>query len=92
MSSPTLTLVATPDPEPSPSVQALADRLVLAGQCYGDLLAAAKAAVAAEAAGMAYPLGWLRDHLALLGELPPAGARPGDFVPMDAGDAVWGRW
>lgn len=90
MSSPTLTLVGTPD-GPDSELEALRDRLALAEQRCGGLLRAAQAALAADAAGMSHPLGWLRDALSPQ-ELPQPGARPGDFVPLDAQDAVWGRW
>lgn len=94
MSSPTLTLVATPDPNPDRrTLTALRDRLALAEQSYGDLLAAAQATLAA-AAGVhrGDPLDWLRAHLTALSQMPAPGARPTDFVPADPQDAVWGRW
>lgn len=93
MSTPTLTLVATPDPDASDGLSALRDRLTLAEHSYGDLLAAAKATMAAAAGPhRGDPLEWLRGHLTELGQLPAACARPTDFVPADAMDAVWGRW
>jgi len=89
MSSVTLTLIGTPD---RPGRDGGADdEVALVRQAYGDLLRAAQAALAADAAGMAKPLGWLRDALAP-GQLPGAGARPSDFVPADPQDATWGRW
>ena len=88
MSSATITLVGTPD---RPSGGGADDETVLMRQAYGDLLRAAQATLAADAAGMANPLGWLRDALAAE-QLPGPGARPSDFVPADPQDAAWGRW
>jgi hypothetical protein len=92
VSIPTLTLVATPDPEPDPAflVSILRDDLALRAQEYGELLAAAKAAFAADAAHLPCPLTWLREHLELLDQVPPPGARPTDYVPTD--EPVRGRW
>ncbi len=95
MSSMTLTLIATPDPADRPETLTLAqlrDRLALACQEYGDLLNAAQATVAADAANMSNPLGYLRDHLALIGALPPAGSCPNRYQPTGADEGVWGRW
>ena len=89
MSSATLTLIGTPD-RPGRGDGA-GDELVLARQAYGDLLRAAQAALAADAWGMANPLGWLRDALTCE-QLPAPGARPSDFLPPDPMDATWGRW
>ncbi len=89
MSNATITLVGTPD-RPSRGGGA-DDEAALVRQAYGDLLRAAQAALAADAAGMANPLGWLRDALAPE-QLPGPGARPSDFVPADPQDASWGRW
>ena len=92
MSTPTLTLVSAPEPAPE-SVTVLRDKLALAEQAHGDLLAAAKATLAA-AAGThrGNPLSWLREHLELLGQLPAPGTRPTDYVPADRGETTWGRW
>ena len=93
MSTTTLTLVSTPDPDAGDTAAALRDRLALAEQSYGDLLAAAKATLAAASGPYRYdPLSWLREHLAELGQLPEPGARPADFVLADSQDTVWGRW
>lgn len=94
MSSLTLTLIATPDPEPADHLTAaqLRDQVVTIRQDYGELLAVARAALAAEARNMSNPLGFLHDHLAAIGALPPAGARPTDFQPADPDGGVWGRW
>ena len=92
MSTPTLTLVSAPEPAPE-NAAALRDKLALAEQSFGDLLAAAKATlVAANGAHRGDPLSWLREHLGLLGQLPVVGARPTDYVPADLDDATWGRW
>lgn len=88
MSSATITLVGTPD---RPRGGRAGDATALLSQAYGDLLRAAQAALAADAAGMANPLGWLRDALSTE-QLPGPGARPSDFVPSDSQDATWGRW
>jgi hypothetical protein len=90
VSNPTLTLVASPQ-QPDRELEALRDRLALAERRSDELLRAMQAALAADAAGMARPLGWLRDALSAQ-QLPTAGARPSDFVPLDARDATWGRW
>jgi hypothetical protein len=88
MSLPTLTLTAAPDPAGDSPAQ-LRDRLALSEQAYGDLLAAARATLAAAAGSYRYdPLLWLREHLSSLGALPAPGAKPTDFVPDD--DPVWG--
>lgn len=89
MSSATITLIGTPD-RPGRGKGA-SDEAALLRQAYGDLLCAAQAALAADAAGMANPLGWLRDALSAE-QLPGPGARPSDFVPADPQDATWGRW
>jgi len=86
VSTMTLTLIATPDP-PEQDPARLRDLLALSRQEYGDLLAAARAALAAEARNMSNPLGWLRDELAPAGLLPPPGATPRDFIPDH--DPVW---
>jgi hypothetical protein len=92
MSTPTLTLVSAPEPAPE-SAAALRDKLALAEQSFGDLLAAAKATLAAaDGAHRGDPLSWLREHLGLLGQLPARSARPTDYVPADRDDATWGRW
>jgi len=54
---------------------------------YAELLAAARAAVAAAARGDADPVGWVRDVLARRGQLPEPGARPGHVV-ADARSAM----
>ena len=95
MSMPTMTLIATPDPAEQPDALTLAqlrDRLAIADQEGGDLLAAARAAIAADALTMPNPLGHLRDHLALIGALPAVGARPTDYQPTGPDGGVWGRW
>ncbi len=88
MSSATLTLIGTPD-RPGRG-EGASDELALVCQVYGDLLRAAQATLAADASGMANPLGWLRDALTRE-QLPAPGARPSDFVPPDPMDATWGR-
>jgi hypothetical protein len=89
MSIATITLVGTPDPDPGTDPAILRDRLAVAEQAYGDLLRAAQATLAAEAAYLPYPLTWLAEHLENLGQLPPPGARPAHYVPCDP--PVWGR-
>lgn len=93
MSTPTLTLIATPDPDrvPEARLAVLRDRLALAAQQYGDLLAAVQAALAADAANMPGPLGYLRDALAPE-QIPPRGARPAHYLPPGPDESVWGRW
>ena len=53
-----------------------APRLALTVADYAALLAACRAAVAADAAGDSDPLGYVRDLLADRGQLPPRGASP----------------
>jgi hypothetical protein len=89
VSSATLTLIGTPDRDGRG--EGAGDELALMRQAYGDLLRAAQAALAADASGMANPLGWLRDALTAE-QLPAPGARPSDFLPPDPMDAAWGRW
>jgi hypothetical protein len=88
MSTATLTTTGTPD---GPGRGGVGDEVALLRQQLGDLLCAVQAALAADAAGMANPFGWLRDALTHE-QLPGPGARPSDFVPLDAQDAAWGRW
>lgn len=88
MSTATLTAIGSPD---RPGRGGACDEVALLRQAYGDLLCATQAALAADAAGMANPFGWLRDALTPE-QLPRPGARPSDFVPLDAQDATWGRW
>ena len=59
--------------------------MLLAG--YAELLAAARAAVAAAARGDADPVGWVRGVLADRGQLPEPGARPSQVV-ADARSAM----
>jgi hypothetical protein len=92
MSMPTLTLIATPDPPEADSVARLRDLLTLARVEYGELLAAARASVAADARNMSNPIGFLSDHLALIGAMPEVGARPADYQPSGPDGGVWGRW
>jgi hypothetical protein len=95
MSVATVTLIATPDPEPADpaDLARLRDRLALAEQAYGDLLAATQATLAAEDGPYRYrPTLWIREHLTALGQMPAPGAKPSDIVPVDARDATWGRW
>jgi hypothetical protein len=47
---------------------------------YGELLAAARAAVAAAELGQADPLVFVRHTLSRHGQLPPAGARPAHLL------------
>ncbi|HEV2636309.1 MAG TPA: hypothetical protein VGX23_14240 [Actinocrinis sp.] len=97
MSMPTLTLIATPDPDEPFRAQAvtrieqLHDRLETAHMEYDALIDAARATLAADARNMSNPLGFLRDHLALIGALPEPGARPTDFQPTGPDGGVWGR-
>ena len=88
MSVHTLTSPAIPDPAHD-EVAHLRDRLALAEQAYGDLLACARATIAAADGPYRYESTlWLREHLAACGLLPAPGAKPTDFVPDD--DPVWG--
>ncbi|MEO3892203.1 hypothetical protein [Nonomuraea sp. B5E05] len=60
-----------------PQVQALPhNELVLLAAAYSELLAAARASVAAAASGEADALVYVREHLAEHGQLPLVGARP----------------
>lgn len=61
------------------------DGLVLIEAEYGELLAHARAAVAADRAGETDPLGYIRDVLAERGQLPPAGARPTQLLAVPLG-------
>jgi hypothetical protein len=87
----TLPLTATPEP-PEPTVAQLRERLTLLTQEHGDLLAAAQATLAAEGLNMSAALGFLRDHLKVIGALPPDGAHPRHYQPVGPDGAVWGRW
>jgi hypothetical protein len=55
---------------------AVRSRFALAAADYAALLAACRAAVAADAAGHPDPLGYVRDLLAARRQLPPRGASP----------------
>jgi hypothetical protein len=73
---------------------AAADGFELARHLGAELDAltrAVQAFLAAEAAGMPNPRGWLRDALRP-DQIPPAGARPTDYIRPAEADAVWGRW
>ncbi|MEV4364594.1 hypothetical protein [Nonomuraea sp. NPDC049625] len=52
------------------------EELVMLAAAYSELLAAARASVAAAELGEADPLVYVREHLAEHGQLPLAGARP----------------
>jgi hypothetical protein len=70
------------------------DGFELARQLGADLDAltrAVQAFLAAEAAGMPNPRGWLLDALRP-DQIPPASARPTDYILPAETDAVWGRW
>ncbi|MGV9596087.1 ATP-binding protein [Streptosporangium sandarakinum] len=56
------------------------DRLALLQATYVQLLAAARACVAAERLGEADPVGYVRELLADNGQLPPVGARPSHLL------------
>ncbi|MFI9553156.1 hypothetical protein [Nonomuraea endophytica] len=80
----TLTTLSTPSavttrpsqPSAEAQVRTLKAKLSLLGAEYGELLAHARAAVAAAALGEADPVGYVRDVLAEHGQLPQAGALP----------------
>jgi len=70
------------------------DGFELARQLGADLDAltrAVQAFLAAEAAGLPNPRGWLLDALRP-DQIPPALARPTDYVPLSEQHTVWGRW
>jgi len=56
---------------------------------YRDLLAAARATLAAARRGLPNPLGWLEDELAAYDLLPADSATPRDFVHLDEDEDVW---
>lgn len=65
--------------------EAARDRLALTRAAYTELLACARAAVAAERDHAPDPLAYLRGVLAEHGQLPPDGMRPAQllaFAPM----------
>jgi len=62
--------------EPDRDIQRLRLALALARHEYADLLAAARAAVAAAARGDPNPLFWIRDQLSSHDQLPAPGAIP----------------
>jgi hypothetical protein len=67
----------TTAPTAVPQVQALShNELLMLAAAYSELLAAARASVAAAASGEDDPLVYVREHLADHGQVPPAGARP----------------
>jgi hypothetical protein len=74
-------------PEMLAELDAARSRLAIVSAEYAGLLAAVRAAVAAERDGSADPLGWVRDRLAGQGQLPPAGAIPVQVV-ADAAAAL----
>ena len=67
------------------------DALTTAGLEHDALLRAAQATLAADAAGMPNPLGWLREALTP-DQHPAPGTRPNHYVPCDPDGAVSGRW
>jgi hypothetical protein len=64
------------------------DRLVLLAAEHAELLAAARASMAAAELGETDPLIHLRHVLASRGQLPPAGARPVQLLARPAITAV----
>ncbi|MFG1620185.1 hypothetical protein ACGFI3_46190 [Nonomuraea wenchangensis] len=60
----------------APTCALTRDELVMLAAAYSELLAAARASVAAAALGEPDPLVYVREHLAEHGQVPPAGARP----------------
>ncbi|RVX39129.1 hypothetical protein EDD27_1472 [Nonomuraea polychroma] len=52
------------------------EELVMLAAAYSELLATARASVAAAELGEVDPLVYVREHLAEHGQLPAAGARP----------------
>jgi hypothetical protein len=60
------------------------NELVLLAAAYSELLAAARASVAAAALGEADPLVYVREHLAEHGQVPPLGARPSRLLAQAA--------
>lgn len=70
-----------------PAAQPLSDAVERAR--YRDLLAAARATVAAARRGLPNPLGWLEDELAAYDLMPADGTGPRDFVRVDEEDDVW---
>ncbi|UBU19188.1 hypothetical protein [Nonomuraea gerenzanensis] len=60
-----------------PPAQALShNELLMLAAAYSELLAAARASVAAATLGEGDPLVYVREHLADHGQVPPVGARP----------------
>ena len=88
MTMTTLAPAAAPDPADRPD--ATGSGMTVPYETYDALQRAALAALAADARGMANPLGYLRD--ALDGVALRPGAHPRDYVSCDDGDAVFGRW
>ena len=87
MSTPTLTLVSTPEPSPE-TAAALRDKLALAEQSFGDLLAAegeGERSPPRTWSAPRRPAGpWLRASTwARSGRLPAVGTRLTDYVPTD---------
>jgi hypothetical protein len=74
-------------PEILAELDAVRSRLAIARAEYAGLLAAVRAAVAADRSGSADPLGWVRDVLGERGQLPPPGAVPVHVV-ADAATAL----
>ncbi|MEU6721581.1 hypothetical protein ABZ897_59945 [Nonomuraea sp. NPDC046802] len=68
-----------------PQVQALShNELALVAAAYSELLATARASVAAAELGEPDPLVYVREHLAEHGQLPAAGARPMRLLAQSA--------
>ncbi|MFI6503709.1 hypothetical protein [Nonomuraea typhae] len=85
-------------PSVEEQVSALKVQLSLLGAEYGELLAHARAAVAAAERGEADPVGYVRDVLAEHGQLPAAGALPARLLsgtaritPVQSGSAGCAR-
>ena len=86
MTAVTIAAAAVPDPSRGPAQLSL----TVPYTDFDALVRGALAALAAEAGGYPNPLGYLRD--ALGGIAPRPGAHPREYVPVDADDAVWGRF
>jgi hypothetical protein len=67
---------------PAPREQAARTRLALAHVAYAELLASARAAVAAERDHEPDPLAYIRGVLAEHGQLPPDGMHPPQLLAL----------
>ena len=84
------TLAPADAPDPADRPDGAGSGMTVPYETFDALQRAALAALAADARGLANPLGYLRDALGCIAPRP--GAHPREYVPRDQDDAIFGRW